>query len=68
MGDQALLDAALEHADRTGGVWDGGNYYFRRNDDIGVREYTPRWAGASLTMARFNVKHGLWRLYNDPWE
>jgi hypothetical protein len=72
MGDAAVLDGLLRHADRyMQPTWRDGGLYYPRNDapDDGHGNRTlmePQSGNVLLGYARLNVADGLWRLYNEP--
>jgi hypothetical protein len=72
MGDAAVLDGLLRHADRfMHPTWRSGGLYYPRNDQpedaFGNRTLMePHTGNVLLGYARLNVPDGLWRLYNEP--
>lgn len=74
LGDQAMLDAIFRYADRyQNPVWENGAYYYKRQDEkfnedglfIGM---DPHTGNALTTYARLNVKDGLKKLFDGPWD
>jgi hypothetical protein len=68
VGDTETVDAMLAYADHFNGVWEGGAYYHRRNDNVFNDEgyfvgMDAMTGNALLTYARLNVKDGLKKLY-----
>lgn len=75
VGDVASRDAMLEYADaHFSPVWVQGRYYYPRNDSMErdergiVRTVDTLTGNALLAFARLNVKDGIWKLYNQPWD
>ena len=74
IGDKQMRDSMLDYVDRNWApVWEGGQYYYPRNDDMtldknGISHAVDNLAAnALIPMARLDVPNGVWALYNHPW-
>lgn len=74
VGDQATLDAILRYADKfLNPVWEDGAYYYKRRDqNFNEDDYyigmDPHTGNALFGYARLNVKDGLKKLFDGPWD
>ncbi|MEQ8743686.1 hypothetical protein [Parasphingorhabdus sp.] len=74
MGDEETLQGMLAHADKyMNPTWREGGYFYPRNDsardDFGnLTIVDPTTGNALLAYARLNIKDGLKKLYEQPWD